>query len=71
MIDFISSLKNQDCNAALKRIYGRIDMSKINHLIAETPFIESIQREFYQVMIWERKKKILDYSMGRLMERKG
>lgn len=69
--DFISSLKNQDCNAALKRIYGRIDMSKINHLIAEIPFIESIQREFYQVMICERKKKILDYSMGRLMERKG
>ena len=26
--DFISSLKHQDCNAALKRIYARIDMGR-------------------------------------------
>lgn len=69
--DFISSLKNLDCNAALKRIYGRIDMERISRLVAETPFIEPVQREFYQVMIRERKEKILDYSMELLKKLEG
>ena len=64
--DFISSLKNQDCNAALKRIYGRIDMERISRLIEETPFLEPVQGEFYRVMLQERKEKILDYSMVQL-----
>lgn len=66
--DFISSLKNQDCNAARRRIYERIDMEQIDWLVAETPFTEPIQREFYQVMIRERKEKILDYSIEQLMK---
>lgn len=66
--DFISSLKNRDCNAARRRIYERIDMEQIDWLVAETPFTEPIQREFYQVMIRERKEKILDYSMEQLMK---
>lgn len=61
--EFISSLKNPDCNAALKRIYDRIDMGKINRLIEETPFITPVQKDFYQIMLRERKEKILDYSM--------
>lgn len=68
--EFISSLKNPDCNAALKRIYARIDMGKINRLIEETPFITSVQKDFYQIMLRERKEKILDYSM-RLLDRQG
>ena len=66
--DFISSLKNRDCNAALRRIHERIDMEQIDRLVAETPFTEPIQREFYQVMIRERKEKILDYSIEQLMK---
>ncbi len=66
--DFISSLKNQDCNAALKRIYGRIDMERISRLIEETPFLEPVQGEFYRVMLQERKEKILDYSMVQLQK---
>lgn len=65
--DFISSLKNSDCSAALKRIHARIDMDKINQLITETPFITSVQKEFYQIMLKERKEKILDYSMKLLL----
>ena len=65
--EFISSLKNEDCNEALKRIYKRIDLEKINRLIEETPFIEPVQKDFYQVMLKERKEKILDYSMKLLL----
>ena len=65
---FISSLKNGDCNAALKRIYGRIDMGRIDSLVEEMPFLEPVQKEFYKVMIRERKKKILDCSMEQLLK---
>ncbi|MBQ9991445.1 MAG: HipA domain-containing protein [Lachnospiraceae bacterium] len=65
--EFISSLENQDCNAALKRIYPRIDMKSINRLVEETPFIEPVQKEFYQIMLRERKEKILGYSMRLLL----
>lgn len=65
--DFISSLKDLECNKALKRISERIDMDKIYELIDETPTLLPIQKDFYKVMITERKKKILDYSMDLLM----
>lgn len=64
--DFISSLKNEDCNRALERICGRIDMEQIDGLIEETPFLVPIQKDFYRIMLRERKKCILDYSMERL-----
>lgn len=66
--DFISSLKNPDCNKALKRIYRQIDMKKIYKIIEGTPSIIEIQKDFYKVMISERKEKILDYSMDLLMK---
>lgn len=61
--DFISSLKDQDCNAALKRIHARINMEDIDRLVEETPFLEPVQKEFYKIMIRERKEKILDHSI--------
>ncbi len=66
--DFISSLKEQECNKALIRISKRIDMDKINELIDEISTLLPIQKDFYKVMITERKKKILDYSMDLLMK---
>lgn len=68
--EFISSLKNPDCNAALKRIAPRVDLEKINQIIEETPFLVPVQKEFYQIMIRERKEKILDYSMERMLTEK-
>ncbi len=67
--DFISSLKNKECNAALKRIVPRIDMNKINALIDETPSITELQKSFYKTMIAERKDKILDKSLHLLRKR--
>lgn len=65
--DFISSLKDPGCNAALKRICERIDMERVDRLVEETPSLKPIQKEFYRIMIRERKEKILDYSMKRLV----
>ena len=67
--DFISSLQNKDCNAALKRIVPKINMQKIYALIDETPFITELQKKFYKTMLAERKEKILDKSLQLLRRR--
>lgn len=64
--DFISSLQNEDCNRALKRIVPRIDMAKIRMIIEETPFITDLQRRFYITMLEKRKERILDFSLSAL-----
>lgn len=66
--DFISSLKDPECNKALKRISQRINIDKINELIDGIPALIPIQKDFYKVMITERKKKILDFSMDLLIK---
>ena len=65
--DYISSHKNPDCTAALKRIAARVDMDRIQTLIEHTPTLTDVQREFYMTMISERKEKIMDYSMEQLI----
>lgn len=66
--DYISSLKSEDCNSVLKRIAESIDMDKINKLIDSTPAITELQKEFYKIILLERKDKIIDYSMELLLQ---
>lgn len=66
---FLSSLENQDCNAALKRIYSRITVADLTKLIEETPLIGDLQKQFYLTMLLERREKILQYSLERLKKR--
>ena len=67
--DYISSLQNEECNEALKRISSRIDMETIHKMVEETPTLAPIQKEFYFRMLRERKEKILDYSMEMLIKK--
>lgn len=67
--DFIYSLKNADCNRALKRILPKISMKKINRIIDDTPYITELQKTFYKTMLKERKEKILDASLEKLCRR--
>lgn len=64
--DFISSLKNEECNLALARVFPKIDLDKINKLIDETPFISKIRKEFYKKILHLRYEKILKYSFDLL-----
>lgn len=64
--NFISSLQNRDCNKALKRILPKINMTEINHIIDETPYITDLQKTFYKTMLSQRKEKILDFSYDKL-----
>lgn len=65
--DVISSLKFEGINQALKDIYPRIDLKKINSLIDNTSFISETRKEFYKLMIKERYNKIIKYSYDLLM----
>lgn len=67
--DYISSLQNEDCNHALKRIVPRIDMGKIKEIIDHTPFISDLQKKFYLTMLTERKTHILDFALTALMNK--
>ncbi len=67
-IEFISSGENKDCTKALDRMLKRIDMDKISEFIDNEEDISAIQKDFFKTMIWERKEKILDYSMAQLLE---
>ena len=66
--DYISSLKNEDCNAALLRVYPKINMDKINSIIDNTPGISDLRKYFYKTMLQARKERILDFSYERLQK---
>lgn len=68
--DFISSLQNEDCNRALRRVVPRINMDKIGKLVNDTPFLSNLQRQFYLTMLTERKARILDFSLEKLEQRR-
>lgn len=68
--DYISSLKNEECSKALTRMAGRINMDKIYEMVEEIPGITELQKDFYKVMLSERKEKILDYSLKLLQEQR-
>jgi hypothetical protein len=66
--DFITSLVNADCNAAIKRIVPRIDMEKIKEIIEDTPYITRLQKDFYKEILQQRKEKILDVAFLKIKE---
>lgn len=65
---FISAAEFAECNEALKRITSRIDMEKIFEIIDSTPSITELQKDFYKVMLSERKEHILDFSLNKIMQ---
>ena len=69
--DFISSLRDEGCNRALRRIVPRSDMSKIKKLIHDTPFLSDLQQQFFLTMLAERKAKILDFSLEKSEQSRG
>ena len=67
--NYISSLENKDCNAALRRIVPRIDLEAINNMIDETPYIGGLQKQFYKTMVSTRKEILLDRPLKKLLKK--
>lgn len=57
--DFLCNTTNKDCYNALKRIFERIDISKIVSFINEIEYLPDMQKEFYNLYIQSRYDKIL------------
>jgi hypothetical protein len=64
--DFITGLENEKCNEALIRIFPRIDISKINEMIDDTPIISNKRKNFYHKIIAARYDKIIRPAHDRL-----
>ena len=64
--EVISSLQFEECNNALKRVFPKIDLQKINDIIKGLP-ISKIHKEFYEVMLENRYNKILKESYNKLI----
>ena len=50
-ISYIKSKKNEDCNDAIKRVFGKINIKKINDFIDEISCMTHIRKEFYKKII--------------------
>lgn len=61
--EFLCSHYSQECDRALRRMQDRIDIRYIDSIIEATPLLTSLQIEFYETMLRERKEKILDYAL--------
>ena len=64
--EVISSLKFEEINEALKRIYPKIDLNKIFDLIDDIDILSTIHKDFYKIMIKNRYEKIIKYSYLKL-----
>ena len=64
--DYLFAMENVDCNAALRRIVPRIDISEICCFIDSVPYISDTQNEFYKKYITARYDLILTPVYRRL-----
>ena len=67
--DVISSLKYEEVNQALLRIFPRIDLQRIISFIDTIPLISQTHKEFYETMLTNRYQKILVYSYNKLLNK--
>lgn len=64
--EFITSLKNEDCNNALLRMYDKINLEEVFKLINEIEVISNIRKEFYCKVIEGKYKEILTATYKKL-----
>lgn len=65
---YIYSLENIDCNSALKRIFPKINITKISEFIDNVPYITDVRKLYYKTIIKMRYEKIIKASYEKLMD---
>ena len=66
--EVINSLKYEECNNALIRIFPRIDFTKIDKLIEEIECINDVRKKFYKIMLRARFEKILKPAYEKIVK---
>ena len=57
--DYLMAAGNPDCNAAVIRMVPRLHMDAIRTMIHDVPFLNELQRQFYQKYLAARLEKIM------------
>ncbi|MBR4861536.1 MAG: HipA domain-containing protein [Firmicutes bacterium] len=63
--DFLMAAENDDCNAALKRMFPRINMVEISAFIDTVPYISELQKQFYKYYLNARYELILSPAFSK------
>lgn len=66
--EVINSLEFDEINKALKRIYPRIELNKIEKLINSIDIISDVHKQFYITMVKNRYNKILKASYEKMVK---
>ncbi|MCQ2750052.1 MAG: hypothetical protein MJ246_09045 [Clostridia bacterium] len=64
--EVISSLRFDEINEALKRIYKKIEIEKLYEIIDGIEIISNIHKDFYKHMLKARYEMIIKYSYEKL-----
>ena len=48
---YIKSMKNEECNKAICRMFGEIDIDEMNEFINEIPYMSDARKQFYKNII--------------------
>lgn len=64
-ITYIKSRKNEECNAALCRMFEKIDIDKIQNFIEAIPYISTVRKQFY-INILKVRYSVLKEAFNRM-----
>ena len=59
-MSYIKSIKNNECNNAMKRMFNKIDIDEINNFIKNAPCISNSRKNFYKKIICYRYEIMKD-----------
>ena len=66
--DFLIAAENKDCNAAVMRMMPRFHLDEMQAFIREVPFLDELQRQFYQTYLSARMERLMIPVHRRIME---
>lgn len=68
--DFLMAAENEDCNAAVIRMAPRFDMDAIYQFVDKVPFLDAVQKRFYQSYLTARCERIIMPAYEQIMEQR-
>ena len=60
--------ENKDCNAAVMRMMPRFHLDEMQAFVREVPFLDELQRQFYQTYLSARMERIMIPAYRQIME---
>ncbi|MDO5564027.1 MAG: CtkA family protein [Eubacteriales bacterium] len=64
---YILNCNDQDCNKAIKKLVPKIINLDLKRILSEFPIISEIQKKFFQVIMEERIKSVLQLALEKIV----